>query len=116
MKCAHCNSDLSAFGAMGSKFSHCPFCGKNFSRSTAPEKPGTIAGLEDALQEIVRMDGKDALQEGKRVMSLVRDIAPGLAKRDMSMLRAFLECEGSRIFWKWSPKPGVSSLSGFRSS
>lgn len=113
MICAHCKKDLSAFGAAESQFSHCPFCGGSLTEPAAPARPPVVEGLEDALRELVRMDGKEGLRDGKRVMGLVRDLAPELKKRDMSMLRAFYECDGVTVFLKLESQPRSDRQTAF---
>lgn len=88
MKCRHCQSEWNVAKDMALSFTNCPFCGKPLS-----EAPRKLETMEDVLRAILAEQGRDAMKNGKLVLSMYKDLAPQ-QKRNQKMLAYFVEAGG----------------------
>ena len=91
MFCRHCGAKLPDIGPDERGASVCPRCGGALG-SAAIQKQAAPAGLglAEALCEICRRFGLDALRDGQRAVAYLADLAPALL-RERELLRLFYE-------------------------
>lgn len=91
MKCGNCKAEWTSRNDGHKQIFACPFCGK-----TLIEKDEEFSTLEDILKTIVSHNGVNGLRDGKKTLSMLMDLSPGL-KREHKMFLYFIQNNGNEL-------------------
>jgi TPR repeat protein len=73
----------------GKQITVCPFCGAYLALEVT-----IVLTLSEALEEIISQFGLKVMDDGKQLVYILSDVAPGL-KKERNMLNAFYACRGN---------------------